>query len=103
MSCGARNGYDDVCGETYTCPTCMMGDEVDSLRARIDELERVLGIVKETLEKRFADRTKWFEVTGDDGPVWAFDWTNRPTDHDHPAEIPEQALDEIKSVLGKGE
>ena len=45
MSCGARNGYNDVCGETYTCPTCMMGDEVDSLRARIAELERALKSV----------------------------------------------------------
>lgn len=78
-------------------------EAVDERDARIAELERALDIVKETLEKRFADRTKWFEVTGDDGPVWAFDWTNRPTDHDHPAEIPEQALAEIKSVLGKKE
>lgn len=44
MSCGAKNEHNDVCGETYTCAACNLGDKVGSLRARIAELERVMSL-----------------------------------------------------------
>lgn len=101
MSCGARNGYNDVCGETYTCPTCMMGDEVDSLRARIAELERVLGEIDKY----------WFDPAsgGACGMCDANLHENAEKKHKQlngdpcPIQVAHEALAEIKSVLGKGE
>lgn len=104
MTCGARNEYNDVCGETYTCPSCRSGNEADRLCARIAELERVLNRTKATLEyvSGFTVNSGYIECHGDKcrqinclscGGEFAVSY--------EPNRI-ELSLAEITSVLGKG-
>lgn len=95
MSCGARNGYNDVCGETYTCPTCMMGDAVDSLRARIAELERALKRLSESLNVIVAWSGDCYCLTDYEAGIAG--------GKECPTCAAIEGLSEIKSVLGKGE
>lgn len=87
MTCGARNEYNDVCGETYTCPSCRSGNEADRLCARIAELERVLEELVNSFNSVVSYSSDYYSLA------------------DYEAGIPQRwTIDaKIKSVLGRGE
>lgn len=41
--CGRRDNMGDICGETYTCPTCRQRQSIDQLENIIVEMYEVLS------------------------------------------------------------
>ena len=93
MTCGARNEYNDVCGETYTCPSCRSGNEADRLCARIAELEMALKRVSESLNVIVAWSGDCYCLTDYEAGIAG--------GKECPTCAAIEGLSEIKSVLGR--